>query len=125
DPSQATPPQTVPSQTDSGQAVPSQPGGTSPGATQNPPPGGTATNPAINPASLRTLLVGRDIQPGTYRTTGPTTGFPMCYWARMDGASPTAADVIDSGTPAGPATVTIQPTDKAFQTAGCAEWTRA
>jgi hypothetical protein len=49
----------------------------------------------------------------------------MCFWARMKSANPTTADVIMSGTPAGPATVTIQPTDKAFQTGGCAEWTRA
>ncbi|TMR96873.1 hypothetical protein EJK15_20740 [Nonomuraea basaltis] len=102
-----------------------QPGATQPGATRSASPGGTATNPAVNQASLRTLVVGKDIQPGTYRTAGPMTGFPMCFWARMKSTSANPADVITSGTPAGPDTVTIQATDKAFQTGGCAEWTRA
>ena len=35
------------------------------------------------------------------------------------------SDVISAGMPSGPATVTILTTDKAFQTAGCAEWTKA
>ncbi|WP_327583032.1 hypothetical protein OHA25_45140 [Nonomuraea sp. NBC_00507] len=99
-----------------------QPGATQPGATQ--PAGGGAT-PAINPASLRTFVVGRDIQPCTYRSAGPTTGFSMCFWARMKSTSANLADIITSGMPTGPATVTIEPTDKAFQTGGCAEWTRA
>jgi hypothetical protein len=34
-------------------------------------------------------------------------------------------DVIATGMPTGAATVTIEATDKAFQTGGCAEWTPA
>ncbi|MGI5270933.1 hypothetical protein ACQEUU_17390 [Nonomuraea sp. CA-218870] len=76
-------------------------------------------------ASMRTLVVGVDIQPGTYRTTGPAGGTGQCYWARMNSATGGLADVIDAGMPTGPATVTVLATDKSFQTAGCAEWTRA
>ncbi|MET8986386.1 hypothetical protein ABZW49_13135 [Nonomuraea wenchangensis] len=89
------------------------------------PSGGASAGTGVNPASLRTLVVGTDIQPGTYRTTGPTSGFAMCFWARMRSADAGLDDVITSGMPTGPATVTIQPTDKAFSTGGCAEWTRA
>ncbi|MDA0636986.1 hypothetical protein OUY22_26560 [Nonomuraea sp. MCN248] len=76
-------------------------------------------------ASMRTLVVGVDIQPGTYRTTGPAGGGGQCYWARMKSATGGLADVIDAGMPTGPATVTVLATDKSFQTAGCADWTRA
>ncbi|SES75420.1 hypothetical protein [Nonomuraea wenchangensis] len=89
------------------------------------PSGGASAGTGVNPASLRTLVVGTDIQPGTYRTTGPTSGFSMCFWARMRSATAGLDDVITSGMPTGPTTVTIQPTDKAFSTGGCAEWTRA
>lgn len=121
---QPLPGQTPPGQTPPGQTPPGQtpPGQTSPGQT---PPGQTPpaqTTPAINPASLRTLVVGTDIQPGTYRTSGPTTGFSMCFWARMRSAN---GDIIATGMPTGPATVTIQATDKVFQTGGCTEWTKA
>jgi hypothetical protein len=74
---------------------------------------------------MRTLVVGVDIQPGTYRTTGPVTGVDKCYWARLDSTSGDVGDVIAAGLPPGPASVTILATDKGFQTAGCAEWTKA
>lgn len=74
--------------------------------------------------AMRTLVVGVDIQPGTYRTTGPITGVDKCYWARLDSTGGDAGDVIAAGLPPGPASVTILATDKGFQTAGCAEWTK-
>lgn len=83
------------------------------------------SNPGDPLASMRTLVVGVDIQPGTYRTTGPAGGAGQCYWARMNSTTGDIGDVIDAGMPSGPATVTIAATDKSFQTAGCAEWTRA
>ncbi|MFD1539878.1 hypothetical protein [Nonomuraea guangzhouensis] len=99
----------------------SDPAGLSPTASapvgSSAPPGGLG--------AARTLIVGVDIQPGNYRTTGPVAGSAKCYWARMKSASAQFSDVIAAGMPAGPATVTIQATDKAFQTAGCAEWTKA
>ncbi|GAA1650189.1 hypothetical protein GCM10009733_054010 [Nonomuraea maheshkhaliensis] len=131
-PGQTPPGQTPPGQTQPGQTQPgqTQPGQTQPGQTSpatppgqaTPPGSGNATTPALNGATLRTLVVGTDIQPGTYRTTGPTAGFPLCYWARLKS---TTGDVIASGMPTGPASVTILPTDKAFQTGGCVEWSKA
>ncbi|WP_200824110.1 hypothetical protein [Nonomuraea solani] len=142
DPAATPPGQTPPGQTPPGQTPPGQtpPGQTPPGSTgntgntgnagntgttppaQSTPGGGTGGVPTFNTASLRTLVVGADIQPGTYRTTGPTKGFSMCYWARMRSAD---GDIIATGMPTGPATVTIQATDKVFHTGGCAEWTKA
>ncbi|WP_101782900.1 hypothetical protein [Nonomuraea indica] len=100
------------------------PAGTAPAATA---PGVTTTggtNGVTAPAGNRTLVVGVDIHPGTYRTAGPATGQPMCYWARLKSTVPQAADIIAADMPRGAATVTIAPTDKAFQTGGCAEWTK-
>lgn len=135
-PDQTQPGQTQPGQTQPGQTPPGQtPGQTQPGQTQpgqtppatppgqtTPPGAGDAATPPLNGASLRTLVVGTDIQPGTYRTTGPTAGFPLCYWARLRN---TTGDIITSGMPTGPASVTILATDKAFQTGGCVEWSKA
>ncbi|MEV1249157.1 hypothetical protein [Nonomuraea sp. NPDC049750] len=74
---------------------------------------------------MRTLIVGVDIQPGTYRTTGPATATDTCYWARMKSTSAQLGDVIAADMPKGPATVTILATDKALQTGGCAPWTKS
>ncbi len=90
-------------------------------------PTGAGTPPAtgLSLSAGRTLVVGRDIQPGTYRTAGPAPGQPACFWARLRSTSPNPADVIAADMPKGPATVTILPTDKGFQTMGCADWTRS
>lgn len=116
-PAESPPGQMPPAQSPPAQGPPDQPPAQSvPARTQ---PGGGALT---NSASLRTLRVGVDIQPGTYRTSGPAAGFTMCYWARLRDES---GDVIAAGMPSGAAVVTIQPTDKAFQTGGCTEWTKA
>ncbi|MFC4007420.1 hypothetical protein ACFOY2_09315 [Nonomuraea purpurea] len=130
EPAPSGPTQPAPDQTAPPQNSQPAPGQSDPAAT--PPGQGTATQPGqgapsgsppgINPASLRTLIVGRDIQPGRYRTTGPTPGFPACYWARLNTVT---GGMIASGLPTGASEVTIQATDKAFQTGGCAEWTKA
>ncbi|MCA2190354.1 hypothetical protein [Nonomuraea cavernae] len=108
---------------------PAEPTGSQPPAiaTTGPPattPPATSAPPGA-PAGNRTLVVGVDIQPGTYRTAGPAAGQPVCYWARLKSTTARASDIIAADMPQGAATVTIAPTDKAFQTGGCAEWTRA
>ncbi|MDF2711113.1 MAG: hypothetical protein K0R62_6765 [Nonomuraea muscovyensis] len=131
DPAATLPGTAGPSATAPGAVTPpaaTAPGATTPAATTGgPTTGGTATGgtgrvgaPAVN----RTLVVGVDIQPGTYRTTGPAAGQPMCYWARLRSTVPQAADIIAADMPKSAATVTIVATDKAFQTGGCAEWIR-
>ncbi|MER6576211.1 hypothetical protein [Nonomuraea sp. NPDC001023] len=113
-PAQTGPAQTGPAQTGPAQTGPAQTGPTQPGPAQ---PGSTA--------GMRTFVVGVDMQPGTYRTTGPVAGSTNCFWARLNSTSPDLGSVINAGAPTGPASVTIEPGDKAFQTAGCAQWTKA
>ncbi|MGW0802777.1 hypothetical protein [Nonomuraea sp. NPDC002799] len=127
-PTQSGPAASAPVQTPPGQSAPVQspPGQGAP--TQTPPGqtgavGGVPSGfPSINLASMRTLIVGTDIQPGTYRTAGPIDNSPACYWARL--RSVTGGEIA-TGMPTGAATVTIASTDKAFLTAGCAEWGKA
>lgn len=121
DPAGTAPAATAPAATAPAGTAPAAtaPAATAPGVTTT---GGT--NGVTAPAGNRTLVVGVDIHPGTYRTAGPATGQPMCYWARLKSTVPQAADIIAADMPRGAATVTIAPTDKAFQTGGCAEWTK-
>ncbi|MFI6484684.1 hypothetical protein ACIBH1_42655 [Nonomuraea sp. NPDC050663] len=95
------------------------------------PPPGQQTPPAGQPtetggplAGMRIMIVGTDIQPGTYRTTGVAPGQQQCFWARLNSTDPSLDSAIDGGMATGETTVTILPTDKAFQTSGCAEWVR-
>ncbi|MEU1721139.1 hypothetical protein [Nonomuraea sp. NPDC005692] len=119
DPLQPGPTQPGPAQTGPAQTGPTQPGPAQPGPAQTG-PGQTGST-----AGMRTFVVGVDIQPGTYRTTGPVAGSTNCFWARLNSTSPDLGSVINAGAPTGPASVTIEPGDKAFQTAGCAQWTKA
>ncbi|MCK2214487.1 hypothetical protein MF672_011900 [Actinomadura sp. ATCC 31491] len=73
------------------------------------------------------LVVGSDIEPGTYVAPGYVPGRgpnETCAWARLRGLDGRAGDVIAYGTGAGPGPVrvTILPTDKGFVTGGCGEW---
>jgi hypothetical protein len=69
--------------------------------------------------------VGADLQPGTYRTAGPSpAAFDNCYWERSRDTSGQQRSVIASGVVSGPFTVTIKGTDKAFKTSGCETWTK-
>lgn len=136
-PSDPAPSDPAPSDPAPSDAAPSDPAASPPAAdpsasapvTSDPSAGApddpVTSNPGDPLASMRTLVVGVDIQPGTYRTTGPAGGTGQCYWARMNSTTGDIGDVIDAGMPSGPATVTIAATDKSFQTAGCGEWTRA
>jgi len=69
-----------------------------------------------------TFLVGKDVKPGTYRTTGPKTG-SSCYWQRSGDASGT--NIIANDNIAGPTVVDIKSSDVAFKTSRCAAWTLA
>lgn len=65
-----------------------------------------------------TYVVGTDIKPGTYHSTGGGE----CYWARL--RSDNETDIIDNHLGAGPTTVTIKRTDHSFETRGCDPWVR-
>lgn len=67
-----------------------------------------------------TFLVGDEIEPGTYRTSGGN----LCYWERLSGLSGEFHHIITNGLPEGTSYVTIAPTDVAFSTQSCGEWVR-
>jgi hypothetical protein len=72
-----------------------------------------------------TYVVGTDIQPGTYRSDGPTPdAFGMGYWARLSGLGGTLDEIITNALPEGPATVTISASDTAFESTGMQTWTK-
>jgi hypothetical protein len=73
-----------------------------------------------------TLSVGTDIKAGTYKTTVPADSL-NCYWARLKGTSGQLEDIIANGNgkPDALVTVTIKPTDKAFETNGCGTWVKS
>jgi hypothetical protein len=70
-----------------------------------------------------TFLVGSQIQPGIYSTQGPTTQDDG-QWARLSNTTGDPTAVIAHGVVNGPTTVTILPTDAAFQTTGDVVWVK-
>jgi hypothetical protein len=68
-----------------------------------------------------THIVGRDIQAGTYRTRSASSG---CYYARLSGFSGSLDQILSNENTDSPAVVTIESTDKGFNSARCATWTQ-
>jgi hypothetical protein len=68
-----------------------------------------------------TYIVGTDISPGKWKSTG---GDGLCYWARLNAFTGTLAAINANGLPSGRVIVTIRSTDKGFKTSGCGEWVR-
>ncbi len=66
------------------------------------------------------FIVGTDIDPGTYRSTGQGG----CYYARLASFSGAMADILANENSDSPAIVTIAPTDKGFRSSRCGIWTR-
>jgi len=74
-----------------------------------------------------TMVVGKDIKPGKYKSAGaePGSPVPMCSHTRLKGFSGEMTDIISNEVvqPAdGAVIVTIKPTDAGFQSKGCARW---
>jgi hypothetical protein len=65
-------------------------------------------------------LVGRDIRPGTYRTTGNTDG--RCHWERTRDASGGPGALLAHATVTGTGYVTVKATDGLFTSSGCRDW---
>jgi hypothetical protein len=101
--------------------------------------GSTASNPATTPAQSSaapasqqpakstfahfgdgTQVVGKDVQPGSYRTRQGSAG---CYYARLKGFSGGLSDIASNDNTDSPAVVTILPGDKGFKTQDCGTWT--
>lgn len=85
--------------------------------------------PAAPPANLATafgegrFVVGTDIAPGTYQTTGPS-GNADCYWERLKHTNDVIDSIIANDLRPGPAMVTIDASDAVFQTRWCNTWTK-
>ena len=91
----------------------SRPVVTRPGATRTPAP---AAKSRIGGDGI--YRVGADIEPGTYRSPGPSNS--ACYWARLDAQD----EILDNGLSRGPSVVNVQPTDAAVETANCQPFTK-
>lgn len=66
--------------------------------------------------------VGRELKPGTYRTEGTATPLiPSCNWKRFRVGG---QGLVASGSSTGPTTISIDPTDGAFESRGCQPWVR-
>lgn len=65
-------------------------------------------------------LVGDDIEPGTWRTSGGT----FCSWQRLSDLRGEMDSVIAIDVGEGPRVVTILASDRAFKTDGCGSWSR-
>lgn len=104
---------------------------TKPGAPAKPAPAVTVTvtaKPKAAPkdepsstisGSAGTLVVGKDVQPGTYKSKGNAAD-SGCYWERLD----KSGEIIDNGIPTGQGLVTIKASDGGFSTQGCNDWHR-
>lgn len=72
-------------------------------------------------------LVGSDVAPGTYRSTGPAEAGGYCMWSRHDTASGGPMDGIiasDGSYDASQMLVTVEVSDVVFRTSGCAPFQR-
>ena len=65
------------------------------------------------------FVVGLDIAPGTWRSSGTGT---TCYWARLSDFS--GDGILDNDLGPEPAIVTILPGDKGFESSRCGTWVR-
>ncbi|MFD9412240.1 hypothetical protein ACFWBN_35270 [Streptomyces sp. NPDC059989] len=70
-----------------------------------------------------TFEVGKDVQPGTYRTTG--NGSAGCYWERAKDSSGEVDSILANENATGPAIVTIGAEDGYFKTSDCGDWKKA
>lgn len=94
--------------------------------------GHTPPRPERPVAPLRTYgdgthVVGKGMPAGTYATTVPPNS-KSCFWERDRTLDPNRTDMIidsDSLDAGAHGLVVIAPTDKAFGTIGCGEWTLA
>jgi hypothetical protein len=66
-------------------------------------------------------VVGRDIQPGVWRTRTPSSS---CYWERLSSLSGDDSATIENDIGNGPMIVDIGKSDKGFKTQNCGKWTQ-
>jgi hypothetical protein len=67
-----------------------------------------------------TYIVGTDMVPGTYRSSGGNN----CYYERLRDFTGGMNSIIANGNTNNPTIVTIRPTDAGFQSQNCGTWTQ-
>lgn len=68
-------------------------------------------------------VVGKDVQPGVYSTTGGSGSNPVgCYYAWKSGTG-SDADIVDNNIVKGPATITLRD-GEVFESSSCAVWNK-
>lgn len=75
-------------------------------------------NPGTTMPGDGIFLIGYDILPGTYRSTG---NGPECYWERL---SPAEEIVVNNSGPGQQLATITAATDRTFRTSGCQPWNR-
>lgn len=80
---------------------------------------GAEEEKAANTVSDGTWTVGRDITPGTYRSSGEVG--PRCYWAVLRSGS-NGADILENDIPGGGRPVVTLAEGQDFNTARCGTW---
>ena len=81
----------------------------------------TERDPLLTTIPEGKWVLDTHIEPGTYEAPGDDG----CYWERLSGLSGTVDDVIANDLPEGQAIVEIDPTDVAFNSLSCGEWSPA
>ena len=66
-----------------------------------------------------TFRIGKDVQPGTYRTRSASSGR---YYAQLRALSGSLDDILADAFTNAPAIITIAPSDKGFQAQDCGIW---
>jgi hypothetical protein len=79
----------------------------------------TYTPPPVDQIGDGQYIVGRELTPGLYHTTGGD-----CYWERMKDLSGGFDSIIANDNITGPTTIEIAASDKAFKTSGGCKWSR-
>lgn len=112
-------------------ATPAAGGPNSPAQQQPPAAAAPAEQPAEQPAAASTIgdglyLVGEQIEPGRYRTSGPDKSdlFPNCYWARLKDDSGEFSAIIANDNLQGPGSVTVKAGEFLELSGGC-EWSHS
>lgn len=67
-----------------------------------------------------TYFVGKDIAPGTWRSSGTDS----CYWARLSGFTGAMGQILANANVKGQAVVTIAATDAGFTATRCGTWSK-
>jgi hypothetical protein len=72
-----------------------------------------------------TWIVNQQIVPGRYRSTGPGPDDFGCYWERLNGVTGEFETILANANTDGPTIVDISPSDFAFSSTRCGDWSLA